>query len=458
MTLPEVHPPAWLAVTGVLAALLALFAALGAWQRLGNPHPELVRKSAHVGMGLVTLSFPWLFAQPLPVWVLCAGSIAMLAAMRWWRPLRPSLGGVMGRVERDGGGEFYFAFSVALVFWLSCRFASPSRVNLFFAVPMLILTLADAVGALVGVRYGQARYVAGDGYKSVEGSLAFFLVAFFSAHVPLLLWTSTGRAESLLIGLLLGLLVMLLEAVCGYGTDNFFVPLASFVALRIYLHLDLTALAMRLAILTSLTLFMVVWRRRTYLDDSAPLAAALVLYLSWSLGGWMWLLGPGTLLVFYTLLCTDAWKGCRDRARHNVDAVACVSSAGFGWLFAAWSTGWGKTLLFPFTLTFAAHAGIIALAHLREGNRRPAGSRVIAEAAGIAGGLVLLPYVLIAGRGVQITGWHLLVGWMAVFAATTAFARWQDHLDDCPTDLPRWLRQGLLCAMASLAGWYVVPV
>ena len=458
MTLLEVHPPAWLAVTGVLAALLALFAVLSAWQRCGDPHPEWVRKVAHIGMGLVALSFPWLFAQPLPVWVLCAGSMSVLAAMRWWRPLRPSLGGVMGRVERAGGGEFYFAFSVALVFWLSHKFASPGRVNLCFAVPMLILTLADAVGALVGVRYGQSRYVAGAGYKSVEGSLAFFLVAFFSAHVPLLLWTSTGRAESLLIGLLLGLLVMLLEAVCGHGTDNLFVPLGSFVALRIYLHLDLPSLATRLAILIGLTLSVVVWRRRTSLDDSAPLAAALVLYLSWSLGGWRWLLGPGTLLVFYTLLCSDAWQGCRDRARHNVDAVACVSSAGFGWLFTAWSTGWGQTLLFPFTLTFAAHAGMIALAHLREGNRRPAGPRVIAEAAGVAGGLVLLPYVLVAGGGVQITSWQLLIGWMAVAASTAAFARWQDHLDDCPTDLPRWTRQGLLGVVASLVGWCVVSV
>ena len=449
MSLSSLSP--WTMAGAVLVSLAGLLGTLGWWQRRCAPHPELVRKIAHVGMGLVTLTFPWIFRAVWPVWVLCAGSTALLAAARWWRPLRPAMGGALGRVERAGAGEFYFTLSVALVFTLAWG-ADPAGV--LFVVPMLVLTLADAVGALVGVRYGQSRYTAGNGYKSVEGSLAFFIVAFFSTHVPLLLWAGAGRAESLLIGTLLGLLVMLMEAVCGYGTDNLFVPLTSFVALRIYLDLDVPALALRLAVLAGLTAVLLVWRRRTYLDDSAPLAAALVLYLCWSLGGWPWLVGPAALLVTYTLLCAESWLGSATlaRARHKVDAVACVASAGLVWLFVARTTHWGEVLRFPFTVAFAAHAGMIALAHLRDGNRRPAGGRVVAEAAAVAGALVLVPFVLLDAHGGAAGLWQLGVGGVAVAAATGAFASWQERMDDCPTNTSRWLRQGVLGVASSLVG------
>ena len=61
------------------------------------------------------------------------------------------------------------------------------------------MTLADAVAALVGITYGKLRYVTGDGFKSAEGSVAFLSIAFLSVHVPLLLFTDVGRAQTLLI-------------------------------------------------------------------------------------------------------------------------------------------------------------------------------------------------------------------------------------------------------------------
>jgi phytol kinase len=84
------------------------------------------------------------------------------------------------------------------VFWLS-----PDD-PLLFVIPMLVLSLADAVAALIGISYGRLRYESTDGIKSAEGSAAFFCAAFFSVHVPLLLFTQVGRAETLLISLVLG--------------------------------------------------------------------------------------------------------------------------------------------------------------------------------------------------------------------------------------------------------------
>ncbi len=442
-----------LGIGAVLAALMALLCGLGWWQRRWSPHPELVRKVAHVGMGMTTLGFPWLFDRAWPAWALCAGSLTLLTAVRWWRPLRAPLGGVLGGVGRGGAGEFYFAVAVAIVFTATVGETSAAGgFNLLYFVPVLILTLADATGALVGVRYGRARYTAGDGHKSVEGSLAFFVVAFFSTHVPLLLASGTGRVESLLIGMLLGLLVMLLEAVGGHGTDNLLVPLASFVALRIYLHLSVEALLTRLAVLTCLTALMLAWRKRTYLDDSAPLAAALVLYLSWSLGGGAWLVGPAALLTGYTLLCPGVWREATRPVRHNADAVASVSAAGFAWLFAAWVSHLGDRLLFPFTLTFAAHLGMVALAHLREADRRAAGARAVAEAAGIGVAGVLVPYLALCARPLATAAWEAGVGVAAVAAATALFGWSQKRMEDCPANPARWWRQGSIAALVSLGG------
>lgn len=452
----------WLGIVTVFATLLALLGGLRWAQGYFAWHPELPRKLAHVGMGLVTLTVPRLFEKPWPVFVLCGLAVGLLAAVRWWAPLRTRLGGVLGGVGRGGLGELYFAVAVALVFWLSRNTNFSRGTNLLFVIPVLILTLADATGALVGVRYGRARYATDDGYKSAEGSLAFFLAAFASTHVPLLLCSDTGRAESLLIGLTLGFLVMLLEAVSWRGLDNLFVPLASFVALRIYLHLSVPALAWRLAALAGLVVFMRMWRQTTLLSDGALVAGALVLYFCASLGGWPWLLGPLALLAGYALLCPEALTRRQAGAAltHNVEAVAGVSAAGLAWLFAAKgaAAGYGdhqgeETWLWPFTLTFAAHLGMVALAHLREANRRPAGIRTVAEAWGIAVGIVLVPFCLVLfARGDGVPVGYLVLGALAVAGAVAAFDRWQERMDDCPTDTPRWVRQGTLAALASLAG------
>lgn len=137
----------------IVAIAFALLMGVVGWlrQRCGL-QPELSRKAVHVGMGLVTLSFPWLFQEFWPVGLLAGGFILALLAIRFVPPLRAKLGGVLGGVERESWGEFLFPISVAFIFWLA-------RGNtLLFFVPVLTLSLADALAALIGQRYGLARY------------------------------------------------------------------------------------------------------------------------------------------------------------------------------------------------------------------------------------------------------------------------------------------------------------
>lgn len=344
----------WLGIVGVGAALGFLMGALKVLERVVPISPEVSRKAVHIGMGLVCLSFPWLFAEKWPSAVLAGFAVAALGAIRLIPFLRSRLGSILGGVQRESLGEIYFPIAVAAVFYLSGD--SP----LLYIIPVLTLTLADSVGALIGVRYGFARYRTDDGAKSTEGSIAFFIVAFLSCHVPLLLFSNTGRAETLLIGLTAGFTVMLLEVIAWRGQDNLIIPLGMFFLLHSFLPLGVTALLWRLFVIVALVLWVLIWRERTTLSNSAVLAAALSGYAVWAFGGWLWLAAPLLLFVIYVML--PSFPG--ERPIQSLRAVTRVMAGGFLWLLAAKVTGKSSFLL-PYFLCLAAHTGNIMTARLR---------------------------------------------------------------------------------------------
>ena len=210
----------WLAIVFELTAFLLLFAALEVWSRKTSVRPETTRKLLHVGSGILTLAFPFVFVDLWPVALLSGGAALVLAAARFVR-----FSGVVGRVERASWGEFYFPLSVAILFWLSL-----GEHALLFVIPVLVLTLADTAGAVVGTRFGMTRY--GGAGKSVEGSLAFAVVAFVSVCAPLMAWSRVGAPEALMTAATLALLLALLEGAAQRGLDNLLIPIAGYGLLR----------------------------------------------------------------------------------------------------------------------------------------------------------------------------------------------------------------------------------
>lgn len=432
----------WLGMGLVLTILGGSMAGLHAYRRLRSPHPELVRKLLHVGMGLVTLTFPWLFGTAWPVLFLAGGSILGLIALKTSAPLRHRLGDVIHGVARASVGEIYFPLAVALLFLLSAGDA------LLFCIPMLILTLADAVAALIGVRYGLVHYTTAEGEKSVEGSTAFFTVAFLSTHIPLLLFTNTGRAEALLVALTVGFLVMLLEAIAWQGLDNLFIPLGAFILLKTSLTMDVAALAAPLGVMVLLVIFALFCRRHTTLNDSALLGAALVGYGSWAVGGWHWLLPPLILFISYPLLSPRTDQNSR-RTR-DIYAVISVASAGLVWLFLAETLG-RPEFYYPYTLAFAAHLAIIGIARLKYEYPQISGT-VLLGTCSIKGWLLLfVPFLLIEGL-TEMALVYALAAPFGVALAALAFWMTQPGLDNYPTDTARWLRQAGAAAAGSALG------
>ena len=258
----------------VLGAFGGLMTAVRTYQRRCSPHPELVRKLLHVGMGLVALTLPWLFESAAQAFALAGLFIVLLVALRTSKRLEQRLGGVLNAVQRESWGEIYFAMGVSTVFLLS------AGDRLLFCTPILILALADAAAALVGLHYGRVCYWSG-GRKTIEGSAAFFLVSFLCTHVALLLFTQIGRAETILSALMISVLLTPLEAVSRHGFDNLLIPLGSFVLLKTYLGMDSSALAASLGIAVGL-LTAAFCSRHWILRSSTVVRAIFLAILGWA--------------------------------------------------------------------------------------------------------------------------------------------------------------------------------
>ena len=221
--------------TPVLSILLVLVLAAAWWlgiavlQKRLALNPEWSRKLLHTGGGLMALGLPWLFHSAWPVGVLSAASLLGLLAVKGVPALRRRVGCVVEGVDRTSCGELYFVLATGLLFLLA------QGDPLLFTVPMAVLTFADSAAALVGQRCGRHRFQAGGGTKTVEGSVAFFVTAFFSAQVGLQVLADRDPAATLQLALLLALLLALVEAVAGRGTDNFLIPITGYLLLRVYL-------------------------------------------------------------------------------------------------------------------------------------------------------------------------------------------------------------------------------
>ena len=196
--------------------------------RLLSLSPEVSRKLVHVIMGLVALTFPWLFADLLPVIIVTAFSFAFLAALRWNIRLGALTGGVLRRVDRKTSGELYFPIAIATVYWLSDGAAVP------YTCSILCLALADVAASLIGARFGTHRFRVWKGTKSIEGSVAFLAVA-FAAVITVLLISGIDSFRAVSIALNVAVATTLLEALSARGSDNLTVPLAAVLLLTMSL-------------------------------------------------------------------------------------------------------------------------------------------------------------------------------------------------------------------------------
>jgi phytol kinase len=434
----------WAAIAATLGAFLTLFAGLQVYSHTTNASPESTRKMFHTGSGVLTLTFPFLFQRTWPVLLLTGVSALLVSSVKFLPALRHRFGHVTDRVDRPTLGEVYFPIAVAVLFWLT-RESNP----LLYVIPIMMLTFADATGALVGRRYGMTPYVGAA--KSLEGSVAFVAVAYFCVHVPLLLWSSVGRTEVLLIAATLASLVMLLEGSAWRGLDNLFIPIGGYLLLRAYLPLDAAALFPRFLVTVGLVVLVIIARHRTTLEDDSLLTGAFLCYVAWSVMGWRWLVGPLAITIGYRWLSPPTADN--SRRIHEVPAVLSVWAPAIGWLALSSRSG-NVALLFPYTVAFGAHLAMFGTSRL--GRQFPAKplATMFWRAVMISWAIVIVPYVLITGAA--ISNLVAALGAMGAIAiGSAAFVGAEPDVRNAPQTTRRWLYQAVAAGIASAGAWGV---
>lgn len=380
----------------VLTAFGALLLTAELWSRLGNPKPEWTRKLVHLGGGIIGLFLPWLIESPLVVFILTVSLSALFVAGEKTGLLKS----VHGVARKSRGSEYY-----PLAIWLVFVIAADKPA--FYLAGVLVLALADAFAALIGSRYGAVRYEVEDEFKSVEGSVVFFFVAFMAIHLPLLLLTELPRAVCVLSALLVAMLVTLFEAVSLEGTDNLFVPLAVVFVLQKITTKTVEHIALQnVAFVCIVALVLLVAWRIEWFNAGGAIAVTLFVFAAWSLGDryryvipvFIGLAGLALVRVFVIR------RG--DRRRLKVRAVTRALIVPFVFLLAANMTGLYDVFYAPYLAACAAVFAFVAWT---------GGRALKALAVGAGAALVL---VLPMGVGWEVAATVIVV--VAVMAVANA--------------------------------------
>ncbi len=187
---------------------------------------ETSRKIAHIGSGIVALTYPDYISNH---WVVFALSLSFTLILFGSKKLNlfPSI----FEVDRRSYGELFFVWTT----WILFLIYQYTGEVLYYYLPFSIVVFADPVAALVGQKFPLKKYRLVGNSKSYGGSLAFFITAFALSYY---FFSKTAvPGDLLVVSFLHALLVTFTEAISTKGTDNFTIPLVS--VLYIYLIMSL---------------------------------------------------------------------------------------------------------------------------------------------------------------------------------------------------------------------------
>lgn len=353
-----------LLIGGSLGLLLTLLACVRAAARLLFLPAETQRKLVHMGLGLYCLAFPWIFAEPWQVAVLCALTLAILVALRLSYRARAQapaagdgahLGQALFAVSRTSYGDLLFALAIAIVFFRSG--AEP----VLYVLPIAILTLSDAAAALVGSNYGRSRFTIEAGQKSWEGVALFFLTAWIIAMALLLLLTEVPRHNVILLGLFVAAFGALVEADSWRGLDNLFVPVALQAILIDAIPASearlLELLAMLIGAMAVAAIVATLLQGRLHVAR----AAALVLFMIWTIAGLEDVILPTA--AFAAVIVAERMQPSPVPFPH-LDALSAIVACSLFWLVLGEGVGFPAIGLFNLTFAAAA-AAVIGIAAAR---------------------------------------------------------------------------------------------
>lgn len=321
-------------------------------RRLFPSNAEISRKTVHLLGGLIALSFPRLFVSH---WTVLALSVSFCAIILITKR-KGILKSVHG-VERKSHGGIYYPAAVYLIFLLS------STKPVIYFISILVMAVSDTMAALVGGKYGAIKFDVEGDLKSFEGSIAFFFVTFLCIHLPLLLLTNIGRAESVLIAFIIALLITGFEAISLSGSDNIIVPFGTYFILAKFVKQPLNVIVWQTEILLMLIVAaLIMYIRPRLLKTSGLIVIIMLNYAALSLCNYYWFLPLFLAQVLYYLLILSFvhYEGIEKVASFQVKVLLYIGVIPTFFLFVANTHKDYMYVYLPYLTSITAQLAIIS--------------------------------------------------------------------------------------------------
>jgi phytol kinase len=209
-----------------LFLLLALIVITESLHRYFKFTAEQSRKFLHVSGGLMCLLFPRFFNSHWWVLVLAVVSFLLLF-ITYRKKMLPSI----HQTRRPSIGSVLFPIPVYICFLI----AEINQNELFFYLPVSLLTLADTAAEIGGNKWGHLTRKFFNGQKTLAGSLCFAITAMAICFVWLILVYHYPLEVFIKTGLIISLLTALAELVTLHGWDNLTIPAVALVILQAFM-------------------------------------------------------------------------------------------------------------------------------------------------------------------------------------------------------------------------------
>ena len=284
----------WIFLALFLVALLTLIGLAEVIRRLMKWSTEATRKLVHMSVGVLTATTPFVLQSMWPMIILGAAF-----AVFDYVAIRMNIFKMMHGTKRQTYGTVFYPISFII---LTATLWGNNK--LILVASMLIMALADATAAIVGESAGNPKVLKiGSERKSLQGSVAMFLVSFFIVFLCCtvaikmnILDFSVGRI--LFISAIVGLVATIAEVLSAKGSDNLSVPLVSAFVLYFMLHESTrSGYVFAGGMLIALAIALASYRLR-FLSGSGSVALILLGTLVFGVGGWTF---AGPILAFFVL-------------------------------------------------------------------------------------------------------------------------------------------------------------
>ena len=212
----------------VVVMLIAEFA-----YKVFKLNTEWTRKIAHIGSGIIALSYPSFIDSH---WVVLGLTLSFTVIL--YSSKKMGLFQSIFSVGRKSYGELFFVWSTWLLFML---YQFTGDVN-FYYLGFSSVVFADPAAALIGKAFPLKKYTVFGNTKSFGGSISFFVVSFALSYyffnvthqigsvvaIPNQMFSFVDSfSKVILYSLVHAFLLTIVEAISSKGTDNLTIPIAS---------------------------------------------------------------------------------------------------------------------------------------------------------------------------------------------------------------------------------------